>query len=70
MKVRAVYTPTLIRAEPRETLAQAAERMVENEVGALAVFRGQAFEGIITERDVVRAIATAPIPGQRTSTNT
>lgn len=62
MKVRAVYTPTLIRAEPRETLAQAAERMVENEVGALAVFRGQTFEGIITERDVVRAIADGADP--------
>lgn len=62
MKVRAVYTPTLVRADPRETLAQAAERMVENEVGALAVFRGETFEGIITERDLVRAVADGTDP--------
>ncbi|GIU96907.1 MAG: hypothetical protein KatS3mg013_0710 [Actinomycetota bacterium] len=62
MKVRAVYARNLITAEPRETLARAAERMVEQEVGALTVFHGETFEGIITERDLVRAIAEGADP--------
>lgn len=38
-------------------LAEVAERMVEREVGAALVLDGERLAGIVTERDVLRAVA-------------
>lgn len=62
MKVRTIYTPTIVRGAPTETLAEAAQRMVRSEVGALVLYRGGEPAGIITERDVLRAIADGTDP--------
>jgi len=57
MKVYAVYQAPLRTADPDDTLADAADRMAFFEVGALAVFDSSGMIGIITERDLIRAIA-------------
>lgn len=44
------------------TVADAAETLVEDGVGSLGVVEGRSLVGIITERDVVRAIATGADP--------
>jgi CBS domain-containing protein len=54
MKVRDLYTPHLLKADPGEDLAMAASRMEFHEIGALAVYEAGALVGIITERDVLR----------------
>lgn len=57
MKVFALYQAPLRKADPEETLAEAADRMAFYEVGALAVFDVATMVGIITERDLIRAIS-------------
>ena len=47
----------LLTVEAGLTLAQVAERMVEREVGAALVLEGEQLAGILTERDVLRAVA-------------
>ncbi|MCJ7821691.1 MAG: CBS domain-containing protein [Armatimonadetes bacterium] len=42
---------------PEATIAEAADALVEDGVGSLAVVEGRRLVGIITERDVVRAVA-------------
>ncbi len=43
------------RVEPRATLAEVVDRLVEHNVGSLLVCQGEAITGIITERDILRA---------------
>jgi CBS domain-containing protein len=62
MKVRDVYRPEVITAEPTEDLVEVASRMRFHEVGALPVFEHGAMHGIITERDVVGAVADGVDP--------
>jgi CBS domain-containing protein len=57
MNVRSVTTTGLARAEPGDPLVDAATTMAENEIGCLPVFRGEELIGIVSERDLVRAIA-------------
>ena len=58
MRIRNVYRPTIIGCRADEELSEVARRMVEKEVGALAVLEdGDQVTGIITERDLVRALA-------------
>ena len=47
----------LLTVEATLPLAQVAERMVAREVGAVLVLDGERLEGIMTERDVLRAVA-------------
>jgi CBS domain-containing protein len=47
----------LLTVEPGEELRQAARRMVERRVGAALVLAGERLIGILTERDVLRAVA-------------
>ena len=56
MKIAGRYRPLLATIGPTETLAQAAKRMTSWEIGVLAVWDGE-LEGIISERDVTRAVA-------------
>ncbi|HEX9892075.1 MAG TPA: CBS domain-containing protein [Actinomycetota bacterium] len=62
MKVSAVYRPDVLTAGAFEDLAEAASRMSFNEVGSLAVFDRGDLVGIITERDLVRAMADGVDP--------
>lgn len=57
MKVRDVYTPNAVVAYPGESLGVAASRMDYHEIGALVVKDGSETIGIITERDVLHAVA-------------
>jgi len=47
----------LLTVAPDETLVQVAQRMVERDVGAVLVMEGESLAGILTERDVLRAVA-------------
>ena len=58
-----VMSRTLLTAEPTTPLAQAAERMSDRGVGAILVLSGDSVSGILTERDVLRAVATGGVEG-------
>jgi len=66
--VRELMSRTLSAAGPDWNLVQAAARMRELEVSSLVVLGGEVPLGIITERDLVRALADARDPlGTRVS---
>jgi CBS domain-containing protein len=47
----------LLTVAPGDAIAEVAQRMVERDVGAVIVLEGAALAGILTERDVLRAVA-------------
>ena len=47
----------LLSVEPGLTLTEVAQRMVDKDVGAVLVMEGERLVGILTERDVLRAVA-------------
>jgi CBS domain-containing protein len=57
MKIGSIYRPEVISTDEWDSLADAASRMQFYEVGSLVVFDQRQFVGIITERDLVRAMA-------------
>jgi CBS domain-containing protein len=57
MKVRALYRPEVVSADPDEALADAAGRMQYQEIGSVAVMEHGRLIGILTERDLARALA-------------
>jgi CBS domain-containing protein len=57
MKVSDLHQHELYTAQADETLDEAADRMSWHQVGALPVFDGQRLVGIITERDLITAMA-------------
>ena len=57
MKVRRVYHPKIVNIEGWESLGEAARRMHEGGFGCLPVMSGDDLLGIITEHDVVEAVA-------------
>lgn len=66
MKVAVLYNPLRIFAHEWETLADAARRMTRYDIGALPVFAGGDLVGIVTERDLARAVADGVDPGTAT----
>jgi CBS domain-containing protein len=62
MKVSDLQHHELFTAQAEESLDVAADRMSWHQVGALPVLEGQHLVGIITERDVVAAIADGADP--------
>jgi CBS domain-containing protein len=56
--VRMFVSDDLICIEPDATLQQIAQRLAAEGVGALVVMNGDQIAGIISERDVVRAVAS------------
>jgi CBS domain-containing protein len=54
---RKVMSRTLLTVAPEDSLKQVAERMVARDVGAALVTEGERLVGIVTERDVLRAVA-------------
>jgi CBS domain-containing protein len=53
----------LLTVDPTTPLAEAAERMSDRGVGAALVLSNDHVSGILTERDVLRAVATGPVEG-------
>jgi CBS domain-containing protein len=47
----------LLTVRPEERLAAAARKMADRGVGAVVVLEGERLAGILTERDVLRAVA-------------
>lgn len=58
MKISDVMTKAAVTDQPGDTLASAARRMWEQQTGSLLVLEGEDLVGIITERDVLKAVAT------------
>ena len=55
-------TQPVITAEPNESLAVAAKRMREHGIGSVVVVQQGRPIGILTERDLLRAAASAATP--------
>ena len=53
----------LLTASPSDAMVDAARRMAERRVGAILVMEGERLAGIMTERDVLRAVGTGRIDG-------
>lgn len=64
MKVRDVPPRHLLSVEPQTSLAEVAKRMRQEDADSAAVMSGSRLLGIITERDLVRAIADGVNPQQ------
>jgi CBS domain-containing protein len=47
----------LLTVSPGDSLSEVAQRMVDRDVGAVLVLDGSDLSGILTERDVLRAVA-------------
>ncbi len=62
MNVEAMYRPEVFTVRIDESVGDAAGSMQYNEVSALPVFDGGRLVGILTERDVVRAVADGVDP--------
>ena len=50
-------TRSLLTVEPTRTLAEAARKMASRGVGAVVVLDGDKLSGILTERDIMNAVA-------------
>jgi CBS domain-containing protein len=61
--VRQLMSHSIVRGDPRQSLIEAAAEMRAHRVSSLAVLDGDAIVGIITERDLLRAIADGRGPG-------
>jgi len=64
LKVRDVPPRRLLSVEPQTSLAEVAKRMRQEDADSAAVMSGSRLLGIITERDLVRAIADGLNPQQ------
>lgn len=58
MKISEVMTEAAVTDRPDDSLEQAARKMWDQQTGSLLVLEGEDLVGIITERDVLRAVAT------------
>ena len=57
MRIADVYRPTLLTCDATDGLAAVARKMTAEEVGALAVVDGTRVVGVISERDITKAVA-------------
>jgi CBS domain-containing protein len=64
MKVSEIMTKATVTDAAQDTLAEAAARMWNAQTGSLLVMEGEQMIGIVTERDVLRAIAHGMDPNQ------
>ena len=58
-----VMSRKLLTVDPKTDLSEAALKMTERGVGAALVLSGDHVSGILTERDVLRAVATGSVEG-------
>lgn len=61
--VSGLMSRNLLCASPGDALTDAAHRMAERRVGAILVTDGDRLTGILTERDVLRAVGGGDISG-------
>ncbi len=66
MKLRALVSGSATVIGFETSVADAAEALIANEVGSVVVVDGRQLVGIVTERDVVRAIAQGADPEEET----
>jgi CBS domain-containing protein len=64
MEIANAYRPMVFGCHADETLPEVARRMMDKHVGALAVLDNGRITGLITERDIVRALATTDDPAK------
>ena len=64
MKVSEIMTKATVTDAAQDSLAEAAARMWNAQTGSLLVMEGEHLLGIVTERDVLRAIAHGMDPQQ------
>ena len=60
-----VMSTTLLTVDATELLTDAAAQMDARGVGAALVMNGERLSGILTERDVLRAVATGGVEGTK-----
>jgi CBS domain-containing protein len=65
MRVRDLASSATVTVGPGHSLRDASEIMIKHHVGSAVVQDGEELAGILTERDVLRAVATGADP-QRT----
>src|SRR5579862_4907508 len=65
--VRDIMSTRLVTVEASTPLLDAAREMHARSVGAVLVLTHERLSGILTERDVLRAVATAELEGQLVS---
>jgi CBS domain-containing protein len=58
VRVSEIMTNAAVTDQPDDTLAEAARKMWRQQTGSLLVLEGEDLVGIITERDVLKAVAT------------
>jgi CBS domain-containing protein len=58
MRISDVMTEAAVTDRPGDTLEQAARKMWQQQTGSLLVLEGNDLLGIVTERDVLKAVAT------------
>jgi CBS domain-containing protein len=59
MKITEIMTKAAVTDRPNDALEAAARKMWEQQTGSLLVTEGDDLVGIVTERDILRAVATA-----------
>jgi CBS domain-containing protein len=57
MQVREFYHPVAVSVDAGQSLGSAARRMLVHHIGSLAVLEDSQLVGIVTERDLARAVA-------------
>ena len=62
-----VMSTRLLTVEPGLGLVDAARQMNERNVGAVLVLEGERVAGILTERDILHAVASGPVEGELVS---
>lgn len=67
MKVSEVFQPQLFTCQATDRLDVAARTMVDKKVGALPVLDDRQIVGIISERDITRAVAAGADPSVETT---
>jgi CBS domain-containing protein len=60
-----VMSSALLTVEATDAITEAASRMCERSVGAALVLTNGHVSGILTERDVLRAVATGSVEGTK-----
>ena len=58
MKISEIMTRAAVTDQADDTVADAARKMWEQQTGSLLVMDGEELLGIITERDILKAVAT------------
>jgi CBS domain-containing protein len=58
MKISDIMTEAAVTDRPDDTLAQAARKMWAQQTGSQLVLEGNDLLGIVTERDILKAVAT------------